>query len=309
MPRWTQEEIEKLKKLYPEAPKEKILKELKGRTWSAIVNKASELKIKRKKKAVSLELSKSIKKAWIEKREIFLKVSRKARETNLKKGNFLKRALSVIDTSKWEIYNGKWRPKCSSALAYVLGVMLGDGSITSYKHGKSISYVIHLSTIDKPFAETFISALKDIGLKTVLFYFYPSKKKNWSNVYHVFANSKLFVEWYNSLTLEEIESLINGYEAEFIRGFYESEGSVSLNPGNRKSWVISISNRDRNLLKFVEKILVKMGFDFKFREFKRKDGIDYDLRLFRQEDMYRFFYTIKPCIKTYPGRRKEMHKI
>lgn len=44
---WTEEDRQKLKDLYPQAPKKYILSKIKHRSWHAIQKEASRLKIKR----------------------------------------------------------------------------------------------------------------------------------------------------------------------------------------------------------------------------------------------------------------------
>ena len=47
---WTDQDIDTLKKFYPNTPKNKLIKELKNKTWYAIKNKALELNLKRDEK-------------------------------------------------------------------------------------------------------------------------------------------------------------------------------------------------------------------------------------------------------------------
>jgi hypothetical protein len=44
---WTDEEIQLLKEIYPKLEKQKLLKQLKNKTWYAIKKKADELNLKR----------------------------------------------------------------------------------------------------------------------------------------------------------------------------------------------------------------------------------------------------------------------
>jgi len=44
---WTKEEVALLKELYPLGSKRKILEKISGRSWPAIVGKASSLRIRR----------------------------------------------------------------------------------------------------------------------------------------------------------------------------------------------------------------------------------------------------------------------
>lgn len=132
----------------------------------------------------------------------------------------------------------------SEELAYILGVMLGDGSIANNS--------VNFASIDLPFAESFCNNLKKIGFNSGL-----SKmpiKKNSKQTYHVWGSSKQFADWYKKLSLNDIYNFISQkkeMELEFVRGFYESEGCHDINN------VLSMSNSDKELLEIISKILMK----------------------------------------------------
>jgi intein-encoded DNA endonuclease-like protein len=115
-------------------------------------------------------------------------------------------------------------------LAYILGVLRGDGWVSDAKN----SWRIVLNQTREAFARSFEKALRNIGLNartTVLAH---------KGLYMTRASSAEFVQWYKSLSLNQIEEMVQAkrdFEIAFIRGFYESEGS---NVSERRGHVADI---------------------------------------------------------------------
>jgi len=186
----------------------------------------------------------------------------------------------------------------SDDLAYIIGVLLGDGSVSSCKDGH---YTIQLSVTSKKFALEFFSSLKRIGLNPHIAVFPPPKPSRLRNgkviipkkkQYRVRAYSKKFVLWFKKLTFEEIERMLNCkmLQAAFVRGIYESEGNIRKDSrGNRR---IVIANTNLELLKLVQKILYKWGVYATI-----SDSPKYQLRFFRSKDIQNFLKITRPCIK------------
>jgi len=68
------------------------------------------------------------------------------------------------------------QPELSSSLslAYICGVLLGDGVCckTSWGKGKSaVAYVVALEVIEKQFAQSFLESLQRLGLKPRIYYY------------------------------------------------------------------------------------------------------------------------------------------
>ena len=186
-------------------------------------------------------------------------------------------------------------------MAYVLGVMAGDGACTRFRSRRGrLHYVIHLTTKDEEFARSFAEALKQIGVKTVKVYCYETKNPRWHPYYwHVFANCKFLVEWLMNIGVEELRSEVVGFERDFIRGFYESDGSIYVI--NRRYLCIEMVNRDEKLIALVKELLDNLGYHFMLDIDQRKDGgVDYRLRLTRQDEISRFLREVNPVIKRRP---------
>jgi len=193
--------------------------------------------------------------------------------------------------------NPRWiRPKLepSSALAYVLGVLKGDGSAFFLKKRWG---AIALEVITPEFNESFERALKEIGLnpKTRP---YRKKEPNRKLTYKTIAFSTAFVEWYNSLTSEQIMNILSNddFKREFIRGFYESEGGTYKK--SRFSFEIKMACTNGETMKLVKSILNDLGFNFCLAP-PTEAGPCYKLRV-AGDEVFRFHTEIKPCIKSLP---------
>jgi len=57
----------------------------------------------------------------------------------------------------------------SPILAYVLGVLKGDGSVIIRRTAHGTEYRIQLSVVDEPFANSFCEALKQLGMRPKIY--------------------------------------------------------------------------------------------------------------------------------------------
>jgi intein-encoded DNA endonuclease-like protein len=212
----------------------------------------------------------------------YFKIGRKKLTTFMKKTGISIRNKSEavkLWRSKRKDYIPRYYPNLnpSKDLAYILGVIKGDGSVMLR------DYVIKLTVKDKVFAESFLRSLNNIGLNSHMS-IYKHKKKIY---YQVRAFSKNFYLWYKNLKLEEI---IKGFESDFLRGFYESEGSCC-----KKIYLI-ITNTDKLLINLILSILTKFNILHKVyvRKTLTSKKIVYDIYI---KDREKFLDFISPCIK------------
>ncbi|RLG85142.1 MAG: hypothetical protein DRO39_06330 [Thermoprotei archaeon] len=234
--KWSKEEIEILKKYYPTASRELLMKMLPGRSWNAIQLKAGRLGLRR-------------------------------------------------------VAGNRCNLGPTPELAYIVGVLMGDGSVYVDKKG---SYRIELQVRSEEFAKAFAQALKAIGLKPRVwgpYKPYTGKKPR----YEVVAHSKEFVEWYRSLTIEKLEKLLEDDKLfiSFLRGFYESDGSLCW---KSKYKILAIYNNNLRLLEFIKRRLEALGFR-KVRIYHNK-GKTYMLTIqYNKEEILRLLTLMKPVIK------------
>ena len=182
----------------------------------------------------------------------------------------------------------------STDLAYILGVLKGDGCVT--KHIKcSAQNSIVLNVTDIKFAKSFASSLKNIDLNPTVF----SIKKR-KNQIRVRAFSIMFSKWYNSLNLERIEEMLTDkrHIIAFIRGYYESEGCINQSRKYPRCHQLTMYNTNQKLQQMVHRFTKEVGFNFKIYHYERSNRkLIYLLKLYKQKEISRFLEKITPCIK------------
>jgi len=183
----------------------------------------------------------------------------------------------------------------SKELSYILGVLYGDGCVTT--SGKS-TYVVKLRTTSLIFALKFKEALERIGLNPKIDIEMASKKNpRLKDKYVVRAFSKIFYSWYKSLSLDILREIIKGYEIDFLRGFYESEGSIDLRR-KRGQLRIRITNTNYELLELVKNIIeknVRISCNIQKRKDTKKPA--FDIVFEGNKKCLKFLETVRPCIK------------
>jgi len=141
-------------------------------------------------------------------------------------------------------------------LAYLCGVMMGDGYL------KRKNYRIGLKARDKDFVEAFQGVLFQIFGRE-----YKIQRED--KYFYVQAKSKYFFLWLsNRKNLEKLGEL---YPKEFIRGFADSEGCVSLyqEKSGRTRRAIELYNTDISTLNFIAPISRRfLGINFRLRHHK-----------------------------------------
>lgn len=156
--------------------------------------------------------------------------------------------------------------KKNKHLGYVFGVLCGDGCITNSRH-------IQLGVCDKDFAEAFQRAVyKMFGFTPNINSYF--RKTNFLEsgclVYRVCFNSKELADLYEN----KFKYYAEKYSRSFIRGFMDSEGSITLRRNNRVS--IRAHNTDCDLLLFIKELLKKNKIDCSIRRVgKLKSGKTY----------------------------------
>lgn len=153
-------------------------------------------------------------------------------------------------------------------LGYVLGVVYGDGYYTYRKDTKA--YMIGLNATDKEFVEYFTLQLcKVLERKThILISKLQPKAPNRKLQHTTIIGSKKLVLFIKSLNIRQLEERIEATEEckiGFIRGFFDSEGSIHLTScehSGRKTpkWLkISISNTNKELLEMIQHFFTSLS--------------------------------------------------
>jgi len=188
----------------------------------------------------------------------------------------------------------------SPALAYVLGILDGDGNVSGYDRTQ-------LGVKDRVFAKAFAEALRAIGLRARV-----GKDGHWNKSlkrqyygWQCQATSVIFVRWHNGLTRGQREEIATKYPWEYLKGFFESEGTYYISPGGSAN--VHFSNFNYALLLMVQRLLTALGYDSRIYEFKRKDHFTgrevtvYRLRLLGSSaKKHEFIKRLNPVIKNRP---------
>ncbi len=135
-------------------------------------------------------------------------------------------------------------------LSYVIGVMFGDGYFAERS--------IRLGVIDRDFCDYFAENIKKwLNKKTSLLESIKRKRRYFICVlYSKDVRDFLFsIVREGYLPKQIISSQNEQILCSFIKGFSDSEGSVS------EKYRIRLSNKNKNLLLEIKKILIKLGFN------------------------------------------------
>jgi len=188
----------------------------------------------------------------------------------------------------------------SPELSYILGVLDGDGSVSSDGH-------IQLGVKDYKFAKEFERALKAIGLRAKV-----KERNNWNKSlkrqehgWKCQAYSVVFVRWYRSLTREQKEEIVGQFPEKYLKGFFESEGTYIVNTNG--GVLVHFSNLNYELLLKVQRLLATLGYKSRIYEtkvkghFSGREKTAYKLNLLgSSEKKHEFIKRIKPVIKNRP---------
>lgn len=192
-----------------------------------------------------------------------------------------------------------YKPDLSSSpvLSYTLGVILGDGYVCDRIDEKRVK----LGVTSKKFAQSFQKALKKLGMNPGL---YVRKKEKGKNVFVVQASCAFFVKWYENVNIEAIENIVSKdhkCKKAFLRGFYESEGTLYIYGAEDSCLALSMSNTKRELILLVQRTLHSLGFKTSLHKRRRKNPrwkLLYELTLLGgTREAQRFLKETKPCIR------------
>lgn len=154
----------------------------------------------------------------------------------------------------------KFLPVSTAELGYVIGVMLGDGSMSVCGDH---NYRLKLRVTDRDFAQAFAQAITVVLERSVPHVRYHAK----TNAWHVDASSLLLQEFLKK-PVAELGGFI-GQSGEctcgFLRGFFDSEGSMFERS-------LTASNGDPELLNLVCARLAALGIETTGPRLVKKGG-------------------------------------
>jgi len=134
-------------------------------------------------------------------------------------------------------------------LSYVLGVCYGDGSkiCESSPTQTGRKYRIRLNVRDRSFAEEFARCLSEVIGRDEIPVTERTIGGGGTKGYRARACCKILYQFIKK-SLQEHKKIVEKNPAPFIRGFFDSEGSVDSNR-------IRVVNSNRKILKYVRELL------------------------------------------------------
>lgn len=183
-----------------------------------------------------------------------------------------------------------FEPNPCPELAYVIGVERGDASMSVGK--KSYNYMIKLRVIDKEFAEEFSRCLSLILRGSPPRVKWHEKTHSW----HTQVSSLLLTSFLRK-DLKDLIPTISHCEdckAAFLRGFFDSEGSI-------RERSLTASNEDLELMELVCKLLQSLGIQTTGPYLATKGGRTVMIKgkFYRQNDDLHYLRVRSRSLQTY----------
>jgi len=161
----------------------------------------------------------------------------------------------------------------SPELAYILGVIEGDGCLCKAKRrsipGKNYDYILTLGVTDKDFADYFSKILTKWSSFKPYMAKRPPRELGTKDVYIVRLRSKDTYEFLFNYDLNTLFKSNKKIKCMFLRGFYDSEGHVTKNIVGR-SIVVGVVNL--KIMKLVRKLFKSMNIKISDLKSRKLEG-------------------------------------
>ena len=186
--------------------------------------------------------------------------------------------LSYWFNNEVRLYGGQnhFDSKPTKELAYVLGVMFGDGNL--FFHEKKQDYAVRLEAIDKDFVEYFSKCVSKVLNKERNYAVVKYKQKAMDScMYSARARSKELYYFIKELKedFEKVKPFAEAYPKEFIQGLADSEGFSTISARTNFSVGVCVAvSTNKDLLCFVKKLLIGLGIVSSMGISKRKGMSD-----------------------------------
>jgi intein-encoded DNA endonuclease-like protein len=155
----------------------------------------------------------------------------------------------------------KYARQLTPELAYILGVIKGDGCLCkSRRHslrGACFDYVLVLGVTDREFAEYFAKQVTKWSGFTLYMYVRRQLGKGPKDIFCVRLRSKDVYKFLNDFDLNKLKIASDEAKSQFLKGFYDSEGSV-----NTRSKMIHVGVVDKETILLVRSLLSSLGITF-----------------------------------------------
>lgn len=182
-------------------------------------------------------------------------------------------------------------------LGYILGVLYGDGYIM--KQGG-----IGLEVVDYDFIEEFSKVVeRQFGIKGNIYDGkHPKTLKDWRNgkIYNLkptkilHVGSRLISNYIIKVkNFETIKSFNNTQKIAFLRGLWDSEGSINIHP---KHVTLNFTHNSEELIKLFISLLLETT-QIKMTYYKKSEQGNFVAHIQRKEPAILFYKLIQPTIK------------
>ena len=209
-----------------------------------------------------------------------------------------------LKDTKWMRVPIPWIPKRCPELAYLIGVALGDACTRPTNYKNMTFYEFRLKVRSEDFRDEVYKALKAIGLHPYKWTYKHPQHGTW---YCTAVSCKKFVLFMNDIKENPKKALpwIYGFESEFIRGFYESEGN--LDDYRPADYDLRIVNTRKDYIELICEALRRIGVR-EVRVYVERDKRPnrrprYVLKIAIQEEVDKFIKIVRPVIRNEPKRK------
>jgi len=167
-------------------------------------------------------------------------------------------SLGVVATQRdWSFPRGVKTIDPSADVSYLIGAFKGDGSV----YRSCGRYMLSFAVKDLEFIEAVQKAIDRVVSKV------PKINRvengNHSMLYRMdMSNKDLFTVLNQPLT--DLKPIIERYPMDFLRGFFDAEGTAVTSVRHKKSWSwidyrVSFYNTKKELLDLVRELLIRLG--------------------------------------------------
>lgn len=224
-------------------------------------------------------------------------------------GSFNK-AKTACNLSITPLKNNKLSKKSillSKELAYILGVVYGDGNVHAYKDKVRSSGWIALKVKDKDFALEFKRTLEKWSNFDIKFFL---DKNGFYHTVLYSRNAAIFLMGFDSNEIFKASKVIQLY---FLKGLYDSEGTVAgsnLDFPQKAARHIGFYNNNKKIISIVNSLLKEMEIKHSIRSrihsgFGSKK-VQYEIIITGSQNMYTFYKHIGFSIKRKQERLKKV---
>ena len=162
------------------------------------------------------------------------------------------------------VFRNVFKGEPSPALSYIIGANKGDGC-TMTKSG-----IVKLEVTDLDFAQTFNSNMAALFSRDEPNKIFVRRRADRLPMYIVKYSSRQLVQLLRQ-PIRKLLELASAFPRDFLRGFFDAEGYVSVSISKDFHLIVGAENSDKTLLFMAKRLLKTIGIDSRINQ-KRKAG-------------------------------------